>query len=145
MIRMIETFGADGEIPRAWLQKYMCSHFICGTALCGAGRSEEGYLYIEKALALSRRVAALPKDEPLEVGDEEVFGGLKIILSTGEMVLADGCRDICNEWSSYGNAGWMYAGMTAGQGWAWFDLVRGDDRFRALVERARVLMLEELV
>lgn len=145
VIRTIETFGADGEVPRAWLKKYMCAHFICGTALCGAGRKEEGYAYIEKAFALSKKVAALPKDEPMEVGDQEIFGGVKIVPSTGEMILPDGSRDVCGEWSCYGSAGWMYAGMTAVHGWAWFDPVRDDDRFRALLERVRELMDEESV
>ena len=49
-IRLMETFGDGGEVPPAWLQKYFRSHFFCGTALCGAGKREDGYAYIEKVL-----------------------------------------------------------------------------------------------
>ena len=144
-IRLMETFGDGGEVPPAWLQKYFRSHFFCGTALCGAGKREEGYAYIEKALELCGKSAALPQDEPLVVGNEAIFGGVKIIPATGVMILPDGSKDICREWSCYGSAGWMYAGMTARHGWEWLDSVRGDDRFGALVERARRMMDEETV
>ena len=67
--------------------------------------------------AVSASNRALPQDEPLVVGDEAIFGGVKIIPATGVMILPDGSKDICSEWSCYGSAGWMYAGMTARHGW----------------------------
>ena len=143
VIRLIETFGEGGEVPGGWLRTYFRSHFICGTALCGAGRREEGFAYLEKAFDLCGKVMALPPDEPLEVGNREIFGGVKIIPATGVMILPDGSKDICGEWSVCGGAGWMLAAMTAKHGWGWFGPVRGDDRFAALIKQAREMMSEE--
>ena len=77
------------------------------------------------------------KDRPHRVPDK------KIIPATGVMILPDGSKDICGEWSACGGAGWMLAAMTAKHGWEWFGPVRGDDRFAALIKRAREMMSEE--
>lgn len=141
-IRMIEGFG-DGEVPPAWRMRYFRSHFVCGTALFGAGKKEEGYEYIEKAFELYEKFRDTPRNEPLDVGNEEIFGGVKIEIATGVMTLPDGSRDICPEWSGDSSASWMYYGMTTKRGWEWFNSVRDEERFKKCIERARKLMEEE--
>ena len=34
----------------------------------------------------------------------------------------------------------MYYAMTAPRGWEWFNGIREDERFKAAIERARILM-----
>lgn len=143
VIKLLESFGDDGEVPPAWKKKYYRSHFICGTALFGAGKRDEGFEYIEKAFELCKQAAEVPENEPLDVGAEHLFGGIKLIPATGVIVLPDGGKDICSEWPYYFSSGYMYYAMTAKRGWEWFNSVRGDERFIALIERARKLAEEE--
>lgn len=140
VIKLLESFGNDGEVPPAWIIKYFVAHFRCGAALFGVGRGDEGFEYIEKAFALYEKAAAVPSNEPLDVGAEHLFGGIKIIPSTGTIVLPGGEKRICDEWSYYFSSGFMYYAMVAKRGWEWFNPVREDERFAALVERARRLI-----
>ncbi len=144
IIKIIEDLSVDGEIPRAWRGCYYRQHFNVACRLFGCGEKEEGYEYLEKAFELYPKWANIPDGELLEVGDELIYGGIKLVKGKSIIELPDGTR----EGIDYGfmlnpTAENMYYGMTAKRGWEWFNSVREEERFKWYIERAKALMESE--
>lgn len=142
-MRICEFLG-EGEVPRAWLGHYANSAFKAACALFGCGRKEEGYAYLERAFELYPAWLAIPDGERLEVGDEQIYGGVKVVKGEDMLVLPDGTRELL-DYTDHTDpfahtSGEMYYGMTAPRGWEWFDSVRDEDRFKAAIDRAKTLM-----
>lgn len=143
---LMETFRDEkGEIPRGWWGFYADAHFASACTLFGCDtpkEKEEGYEYLEKAFRLYEKWLAIPDGELLEVGNAHLFGGIKLKKGTGIVVLPDGRMEyITDKWIfTYIKPERMYNGMTAKQGWEWFDPVRNEDRFKDYIKRAEELM-----
>lgn len=143
-IRTVELLAEGGDIPRAWLGRYWRSHFYVACTLFGEKKKEEGYEYLEKAFELYPAWAEIPDGEALEVGNEHIFGGIKVIKGKGLIELPDGTREPYDyEYLLNPKAEHMYYGMTAPRGWEWFNSVRGEDRFKEYIEKAKELMEKE--
>lgn len=143
-MRFIETLGESGEIPRAWLGFYASNCLWLAFALFGCGRNEEAYASLDRAFDLYPKWMEIPDGEPLEVGDEQVYGGVKVIKGKGMLLLPDGTREAI----SYGRlfmkrSGEIYTLLTATNGKEWFDGVRDEERFQRAVERAKTLAESE--
>ena len=137
-IKMIESLGR--EIPRAWIGTYAHSLFNAGAAAFALGRKEEGYEYLERALEYYPKWIEIPHAEALEVGDDAVWGGVKVKKGVCTMILPDGRE----EWIGYGHvfaisSGAMYKWMSL-YNWGWLDSVRDEERFKKLAERAKEMM-----
>ena len=147
LLRTIEFLGEDGQIPRAWLGAYGYRHFMFACNLFGCRTEEakeEGYRRLEKAFELYEQWAKIPKGEALEVGDEQIYGGIKLIKGEGVIELPDGTRESApEEWFFGFDMSDAYYGMTAPRGWEWFNSVRGEERFKAYIERAKNLAQRE--
>lgn len=143
-IRMVEFLAEGGEIPRAWLGRYWRAHFAAACALFGCDTpetKEEGYCYLERAFELYPKWAEIPDGEALEVGNELIYGGIKLIKGKGVIELPDGTREPLDyDYLFHLTADNMYYGMTAPRGWEWFNPVREEERFKAYIERAKKLM-----
>ena len=140
-MRMIEFLAEDGEIPSAWWGIYAHSCFLTACATFGYGNKEEGYAYLDRTFELLPRWLELPDDALLEVGNEQIYGGIKVVKGKGVIELPDGTREpILYDWLFSFNVGNMYYGMTAPSGWEWFNGVRNEDRFIAAIERVKKLM-----
>ncbi|MBQ8400929.1 MAG: sigma-70 family RNA polymerase sigma factor [Clostridia bacterium] len=143
-IRMVEFLAEGGEIPRAWLGRYWRAHFAAACALFGCGTpetKEEGYCYLERAFELYPKWAEIPDGEALEVGNPLIYGGIRLIKGKGVIELPDGTREPLDyDYLFHPTADHMYYGMTATQGWEWFNPVRGEERFKTYIERAKQLM-----
>ena len=146
-IRTVEFLAEGGEIPRAWLGRYWRAHFFTACTLFGCDTpetKEEGYRYLEKAFELYPKWAEIPDGEELEVGNELIFGGIKIIKGQSVILLPDGTKEPLDyDYLFNPKAEQMYYGMTAVRGWEWFNPVRNEDRFKAYIERAKKLMESE--
>lgn len=82
----------------------------------------------------------------LDVGDEMIYGGVKLVKGKGIIELPDGTRESIDYADIfYPKAEHMYYGMTAKHGWEWFDSVREEERFKEYIERAKLLMESEKV
>lgn len=142
-IRTVESLAEGGDIPRAWLGRYWRAHFATACALFGCKTpetKEEGYRYLERAFELYPKWAEIPDGEALEVGNELIYGGIKLIKGKGIIELPDGTKEPLDyEYLFHPAAEDMYRGMTAPRGWEWFNSVRQEDRFKEYVERARKL------
>lgn len=140
-MKLLEFLG-DGEgVPRAWLGEYARSCFGAATALLGAEHIEEGYEYLDRAFDLYPKWLEIPDGEALEVGNEMIYGGIKVIKGKGIIELPDGAHEPIHYVRLFDHSsGEMYYSMTAQNGWEWFDGVRNDERFQKAVERAKKLM-----
>lgn len=128
------------QSPAGWLGLYAATCFRTACALFGCGRKEEGYICLERAFELFRQWADIPDGTEMEAGKAFVFGGVRLVKGKGVLLLPDGSREPFEECSLYGTRiDLPYYGMTAPSGWEWFDSVRGEERFRAFVERAKAL------
>ncbi len=140
-MQVLEGLGENGTVPAAWLGYYSSTCFRTACALFGCGRKEEGYEYLERAFELFPKWDSIADGEELDLGDPLIFGGIKVIKGKGLIKLPDGTKepisydDLFNDHISL-----MHYGMTAPQGWEWFNSVRGEERFKQYIERAKKLM-----
>lgn len=141
-LRMLEMLSPDGEIPRAFLGLYVSIKFRNACALFGTGEKERAYQNLDESLELAPEWLKIPDGEPLEVGDELIFGGVKLIHGKGIIELPDGSREPLDDWSvldTICTRDLFYRGLTSPHGWEWFDSVRGEERYKTAVERAKEL------
>ncbi len=146
IIKIIEGLSNNGEIPKAWLGCYYRQHFnvACRLFGCGEETKEEGYAYLEKAFELYPAWKNIPDGELLDVGDELIYGGIKLVKGKNIIELPDGRREgIDYGYLFYPKAENMYYGMTAKSGWEWFNSVRDEERFKEYIKRAKALMESE--
>ena len=88
-----------------------------------------------------QRWADIPDGEPLEIGNEWIFGGVKLIKGKGLIELPDGTREVLEDIRYFNvSAKLMQYGMTAKRGWEWFNPVRDEERFKKYIERAHELI-----
>lgn len=145
-IKIIESLSNGGAIPSAWLGFYWRQHFdvACRLFGCGEETKEEGYIYLKKAFELYPAWQNIPDGELLNIGDDMIYGGIKLVKGKGIIELPDGTREgIDYADIFYPKAEHMYYGMTAKHGWEWFNSVREEERFKEYIERAKVLMESE--
>ncbi|MBQ7930949.1 MAG: hypothetical protein IJ334_08050, partial [Clostridia bacterium] len=140
-IRLIEYFGENGEIPRAWWGKYANLHFRAACSSFGYGNNEQAWEYLEKAFELYPRWLEIPCGEALELGRFILFNDVKAIKNKWRILVPG----VGEEYISGGLAFChgsedMYYAMTAPRGWEWFNGIREDERFKAAIERAKALM-----
>lgn len=140
-MRIMEGLGKNGEVPAAWLGYFWLSCFRAACALFGCGRKEEGYEYLEKAIASFKKWDKIKDSEEMEVGDPLIYGGIKVVRKRDVVIkLPDGTIEpVIYEELFNINATIMYNGMTASHGWEWFNPVREEERYKEYVERVREL------
>lgn len=142
-LKTVEGFSEDGEIPRAWLGFYISTCFRAACAIFGCkdeATKEEGYEYLERTFELVPKWLAIPDGELLEVGDELIFGGIRTEKHGETIVLPDGSREpLYDSWLLRENGNIVYYGLTAKNGWEWFNPVREEERFKSYIERAKKL------
>lgn len=136
-MQIIEGFGENGEIPRAWLGCYAATCFRTACALFGCGINEEGYEYLERTFDLFKKWDSIPDGEAIEVGNDLIYGGIKVIKGKGIIRLPDGRTEV-----NYGDdlfsddISLVHYGLTAAYGWEWFNGVRKEERYLEYVDRA---------
>ena len=156
-LQVIETFGIgeNGEVADGWLGEYAIALQRLAAGYCGCGQTEEGLALLERALAVHRRLAALPNDMPRSLGNPGLFGetavvcygqerdeqGERIIdFAEGRWLYLQGAEDVhvllIPHLRQSNN---LFAILTAKKGWEWFNAVRDTPRYLALVEAAREL------
>jgi hypothetical protein len=139
-LSVMEGLNSDNTIPNAWLGLYASTTFRLACALFGCGKNDEGYECLEKAFEIYPRWSAIADGTELDVGDPLIYGDIKLVKGRSLIKLPDGT----NESMSYDSIfhcskDLMYYGMTAAQGWEWFDPVRNEERFKLFVEKAKKL------
>jgi len=142
-MQIMETLNGDKSVPKAWIGHYWTTCFRTACALFGCGEREEGYKYLEKAFELYPEWQSIKVGEEMEVGNELIFGGIKAVKDKHYIVLPDGTREPHYYPYLFEDDGdLMVYGMTAPQGWEWFDPVRNEELFKEYIERARKMQKE---
>ncbi|MBQ7346343.1 MAG: sigma-70 family RNA polymerase sigma factor [Clostridia bacterium] len=139
-MNILESLDEGQGVPRAWLGHYSSTCFRTACALFGCGENEEGYRYLDRSFELFPKWDEIKDGELLEVGDELIYGGIKLIKGKSAIELPDGSKEpLSYSWLFEENIGMMYYGLTAPRGWEWFNGVRNEERYKAAIERAKKL------
>ncbi|MBQ8369950.1 MAG: helix-turn-helix domain-containing protein [Clostridia bacterium] len=139
-IRLIEFFGENGEIPRAWWGKYANLHFRAACSSFGCGNNDAAWEYLEKAFELYPRWLEIPEGEELELGRFILFNDVKALKKRWRVLIPGVGEEYCSDYYLFCHGSDdMYRAMTAPHGWEWFNGVRDDERFKSAIERARIL------
>lgn len=139
-LRVMEGLGSDNAVPKAWLGHYASTTFRTACALFGCGRKEEGYQWLDKAFAVYPEWDQIPDGTELDTGDPMIYGGIKVIKGKGLIKLPDGSPEPLYYTHLFqDDSSLMYYGLTAPHGWEWFNPVRGEERFKEYIARAKEL------
>ena len=135
-MHVLEQLG-DGEVPPAWYGRYGWLATIRAAACFGAGMNEEGYHMLDVAFDFCEKSRVHKGCDQLDTGNPHIMGGAKYVFARGMIELPDGTREPIADndyWMAFNEHNLTYA-ITTPNGWAWFDLVRGEDRFKQYVDR----------
>ena len=135
-MRMLEQLG-DGEVPPAWYGRYAWMATVRAAACFGAGMNEEGYHMLDVAFEYCEKSRVHQGGDLLDTGNPHVTGGAKYVFARGMIELPDGTREPIADndyWMAFNEHNLTYA-ITTPNGWAWFDLVRNEERFKQYVDR----------
>ena len=141
-LELLEGLNGDGTIPRGWLGLYAATAFRLACALFGCGRNEEGYEWLEKSFAPMEQWLSIPAGEQLELGNPLIWGDSRIVCDEICLYQPDGSTVPLSYDYAYlfGTQRYLfYYGMTAKQGWEWFNGVREEERFKSFIPRAKAL------
>lgn len=140
-IRVIEAFSADGKIPDALLGAYADITVKKAGALIGCGRLDEGFVELDRAIALYEKWIKIPDGTLLGFDESDLFGGAKVNKCNSdnrvEIYMPDGSKT----WCPYMWLFWQAPSdiLKYMESWQWFDSVRDDERFGTYTEKAREL------
>ena len=72
------------------------------------------------------------------MGDPLIYGDIKLVKGRSLIKLPDGTNEsMLYDSIFHCSKDLMYYGMTAVQGWEWFDSVRNEDRFKKYIDIAK--------
>ena len=129
---MLKLIGG-GEVSEGWLGNYGLTLVRLSAALFACGEKNEGYDILERALGVYEKWYSLDKDVFLSPGRTSLFGNVSFKRSDGKTLIY-----IRNEEYSCGGI-WetdMYEALCEDSGWKWFDSVRGEERFKNILNKA---------
>ena len=139
-LRILEGLDGNNPVPQAWLGHYASTTFRTACALFGCGRKEEGYQWLDKAFAVYPEWDQIPDGTELDTGDPMIYGGIKVIKGKGLIKLPDGSPEPLYYTHLFqDDSSLMYYGLTAPHGWEWFNPIRGEERFKEYIARAKEL------
>lgn len=140
-LRMLDCVvnRADGdEIPDGWIGEYAFVYIRLAAGYFGLGEREKGYAYLEKVLALNERWSQIPDKTPLALGNPLIFGKMMVMKEDYHIVMPN--EKYC--FNFQGTRYWLHPlaqTMTLPTGWEWFDSVRGEERWNAILAKAKAL------
>ncbi|MBQ9747041.1 MAG: hypothetical protein IJW21_09510 [Clostridia bacterium] len=143
-LRMLEQFDGACDKPNgvsdAWCGCYAEFTLKAAGALIGSGETDEGFALLEKAFPLYERWNAIPKETLMDVGNHAVFGKLTINkIGFSKYVTKIHFEDGHKVWTPYLWLFWQLPNdiSRAMTEWPWFDDVKEDTRYVALLARAK--------
>ena len=137
-MKTMALLGENGEVPPAWYGPYAWAALVKSAALFGNKQKEEGYEALSLSLDYCEKIARFAPGDLLDTGKETLLGGIKLVYGKDHILLPDGSREpISYEYRMDYNAQEAVWALTARHGWEWFNSVRNEDRFKALIERAK--------
>ena len=125
--------SGDGEVPEGWLGNYGISLVRLSAAQFACGEKEKGYETLEKALAVYKKWYSLGKDRLLSAGRLSLFGNVKFKRTdkNSSVYIGDEVYSYYGIWETD-----ICDALSADSGWAWFDSVRDEARFKEIADKA---------
>ncbi len=140
-LKILEAIGG-GTVPPVWRGRYAESVLQIAWLLFRSDEIEEGYQWFERALELYERWDEHPDGVPLEVGDPELFGGIRGICGPYDdhgfdIVLPDGTYEYFQDAYVY----MIYEKRMIGHMpyWRGMENIRETERFQPYIARAKAL------
>ena len=131
----------QNTIPDAWIPEYTMQYIRLSAAYFGLGDNENGYSYLEKALELSKRWHEFPENALLDLGNPLFFGETKLIRNDWHIQLPNGKKlPILQGFKS--EIASLASIMEAEKGWEWFNSVRNEERWSAILSEAKFLTIQ---
>lgn len=125
-------------IPDGWIPEYTVQYMRLSAAYFGLGDKENGYSYLEKSLALYKKWLSFPENALLDLGNPMFFGDTKLVKNHYHIQLPNDKRLLLLEGFKHEIVN-LASIMEAESGWEWFDGVRGEERWTAILSEARSL------
>ena len=130
----------QNTIPNGWIPEYTMQYIRLSAAYFGLGDKENGYSHLEKALELCKRWQEFPENALLDLGNPLFFGETKLIKNDwliqmpngGKLPLLHGFKNSIANLASI---------MQAEKGWEWFNSVRTEERWSAILSEAKSLTI----
>lgn len=135
IMRIIESFGENGEIPDAWKCFYAKKQLVLSACLFGAGRYEEGWSEFDSAMEKYKYVHSVNL-EWLELGNG-IFSGVKVDKRWENATSTDGEKYtlyLSKYLSNYNTS--ELADFLSSPRWAWFNSVRDTEKYRDAIKWA---------
>ena len=126
----------QNTVPDGWIPEYTVQYIRLSAAYFGLGDKENGYLYLEKSLGLYRRWHSFSDGALLDLGNPLLFGETKLIKEKCYIQLPNDKKLYLLGGFKYGIVN-VASIMEAKSGWEWFDGVRGEERWIAILSRAK--------
>ena len=136
----ILTGITQNSIPDGWIPEYTMQYIRLSAAYFGLGDKESGYSHLEKALELCKRWQEFPENALLDLGNPLFFGETKLIKNDWHIQLPNGeklplLKGFKNGIANLANI------MEAEKGWEWFNSVRNEERWFAILSEAKALTI----
>lgn len=139
-MEMIESFGG-GKVPNGWNCAYAWTSLVRSAACFGNGEIENGFKYLDTSIEYYEKWNSFESGEELDLGDEAVFGGIKLIKGTECIVLPSGERapmEYGFRMDADGRA--PYFALSSDYGWEWFNYVKNHESYYSYLDRAKALI-----
>ena len=131
----------QNAIPDGWIPEYTMQYIRLAAAYFGLKDNENGYLYLEKALDLSKRWHKIPENALLDLGNPLFFGETKLIRNDWHIQLPNGEKlPILQGFKS--ETANLASIMEAEKGWEWFNSVRNEERWSSILADAKSLTVQ---
>lgn len=130
VLRVIDSFGKNGEIPDGWKLFYAYKQLVLSACLFGQSKEDEGWAHFDAALEKCKAAFA-KRGEWLDLGGA-LFSCLKVSADWSYAMDENGNKHklfgIVN--MSFHNYRWLLD-LLVNPRWAWFNSVRETERFQA--------------
>ena len=140
-MKILACMADGGDIPEAWRGCYADLCLKAAGAMIGAGQTDEGFCYLEKAFGLYDAWLQIPQGKKMETGFPILFENATISKADQNCVVHIFFEDGTSVWTPYLWLFWQIKGdiFDAMTKWSWFDRVREDSRYQTLLARAKEL------
>ncbi len=143
-IELMRSFGENGIIPDAWQGFYAVMLTYGADHLFRLSKLDEGYRYLTEAYETFEKWSEIPDGAALEVGNDWMFHGVKVLKNKYNYRLSDGKEEYSNYMNLFNNRqNYLETVMNMQRNWNGFDLVRNEERYREILKAAEGLAKKE--
>ena len=136
LLNAVSDYNQTKMIPDGWLSEYATAYMRLSAAYFGAKNKEIGYEYLEKAFALAKQYHSIPNGTALSLGKPILYGDTQAIKNDDSIILRNG-KSLANFQGISEFDPCIAQIMEAKSGWEWFNSVRHEDRYLAILENAK--------